>query len=87
MRELERVLKALANRRRLAIIRLLQQRQELAVGEVAEKIHLSIKSTSRHLGVLFAADIVERDQRGLLAFYRLARQQPTPAGDVLRHLA
>lgn len=86
MREPERILKALANRRRLAIIRLLRQHRELAVGEIAEKIHLSFKSTSRHLSVLRAADIVERDQRGLLVFYCLARQQPSLVRAILHHL-
>lgn len=86
MWEMERVLKALANRRRLAIAQLLKRHHELSVGEIAEKIRLSIKSTSRHLRVLAAADLVEKDQRGLQVFYRLAQRQPPPAVEIIRRL-
>lgn len=72
MRDLERTLKALANRRRLAIVAYLKREREAPVGEIAGAIHLSFKSTSRHLAVLHAADLVDRDQRDLQVFYRLA---------------
>jgi DNA-binding transcriptional ArsR family regulator len=75
MKELERSLKALANRRRLAILKYLKANKEAPVSEIAQEIHLSFKATSKHLSVLSAADIVERDQRGLQMFYRLSAQQ------------
>ncbi len=74
-RELERSLKALANRRRLGILGRLKKNGEATVGDLARGIHLSIRATSRHLGILFAANIVEKDQRGLLVFYRLRAVQ------------
>jgi len=77
MKEFERTLKALANRRRLAIMKYLKTHKEAPVFEIAGEIHLSFKSTSKHLAVLLAADVVERDQRSLQMFYRLAdRQKP-----------
>ena len=72
MKELEKPLKALANRRRLAILKYLKQQHEAPVGEIAGAIRLSFKATSKHLAVLAAADIVERDQRSLQMFYRIA---------------
>ncbi len=86
MKELERTLKALANRRRLAIVRSLKEAGELSVSEIAERIHLSLKATSKHLGVLTAADIVEREQRSLRMIYSLSVQQPDAAKGVLRLL-
>ncbi|MDP3958091.1 MAG: metalloregulator ArsR/SmtB family transcription factor [bacterium] len=68
---MERGFKALGNRRRLAILRFIKKVKEATVGDIAEEIKLSFKSTSRHLSVLAAADIVEREQRSLQAFYRL----------------
>ena len=62
---LERPLKALANRRRLAILGYLKRRPEATVGEISGAIKLSFKSTSKHLAILAAADMVERDQRSL----------------------
>ena len=71
-RELERQLKALANRRRLAIIKLLKKSRKISVTDIAKEIKLSFKSTSRHLAVLLAADIVQREQQNLNAFYSLS---------------
>ena len=75
MKELEKNFKALANKRRLAILKYLKTKKEASVGDIAEKINLSLKSTSRHLGVLAAADILEKEQRSLQVFYRLAATQ------------
>lgn len=72
MKELERILKSLANRRRLAILKYLKAKKEANVGDIADEINLSLKSTSRHLSVLAAADILEKEQRGLQVFYRLS---------------
>ena len=72
MRELEKQLKALANRRRLSILKYLKEHREAPVGKIADEINLSFKATSKHLGVLYSADIVERDQKSLQMFYRLA---------------
>ena len=72
MKELERPLKALANRRRLAILKYLKREKEASVGDIAKAIRLSFKATSKHLGILAAADIVERDQRSMQMFYRLS---------------
>ena len=60
MKNLERLLKALANRRRLEILKVLKKEREgeLSVGEIAERIGLSFKATSRHLSILIGADIL-----------------------------
>lgn len=58
---LERILKALANKRRLAIIQYLGQEKEATVGDIAEHIKLSFKATSKHLGILANVDIVEKE--------------------------
>ena len=72
MRNLERTLKALANHRRLTIIKYLKKEGEATVGDIAANIKLSFKATSKHLGVLYASEIVEKEQRSLQMFYTLA---------------
>lgn len=74
-KELERILKALANRRRFGIIRYLKYERETSVGDIAEAIHLSLKATSKHLGILSSVDIVEKEQKSLMMFYRLSSDQ------------
>lgn len=72
MKDLERILKALANKRRLAIVRFLRKEKEATVGDIAETIKLSFKATSKHLGILASADIVDKEQRSLQMWYRLS---------------
>lgn len=83
-KELEKLLKALANRRRLVILKYLAKRKEANVGSVAEHIKLSFKSTSRHLNILASAGILDRDQRGLEIFYSISNNAPDIVQYVLR---
>ena len=82
-KDFERIMKALANRRRLAILRFLKTEKEANVGDIAEEIKLSFKATSKHLGVLSAAGIIDREQRSLQMFYRLSPDYPLPARSVI----
>lgn len=68
---MERTLKALANKRRLAIISLLYKKGKKNVGQIAESIRLSFRSTSRHLSVLANADILEKEQKSKQSFYSI----------------
>lgn len=67
---------ALGNLRRLKIVKLLSTAHSASVGEIASKIGLSFKSTSRHLVKLRNAGITDRDQQGLVMFYKLAYPKP-----------
>ena len=78
-KDFERIMKALANRRRLAILRFLKTTKDASVGDIADEIKLSFKATSKHLGVLYAAGIVDREQRSLQMFYHLSSDLPLPA--------
>lgn len=71
-KDLEKILKALANRRRIVILCHLKQIREDRVGGVAGKLHLSLPATSRHLNILERAGILEKEQRGLEVFYHIS---------------
>ena len=71
--DVERIIKALANRRRLMILVCLRAKSFSTVGDLAETLRLSLKATSKHLLILKAAGIVDRGQAGLLAEYALAK--------------
>ncbi|OGZ03699.1 MAG: hypothetical protein A2648_01965 [Candidatus Lloydbacteria bacterium RIFCSPHIGHO2_01_FULL_41_20] len=75
-KELERSLKALANKRRLAILRFIRNEKEASVGNIADQIKLSFNATSKHLGVLSSANILDKEQRSLQMFYRLGDNLP-----------
>ena len=81
--KLERPLKALANRRRLAMLQHIKKYREASVGDIAAALKLSIKATSKHLGILVAADILEREQRSLQVFYKIASDSPASIKSIL----
>ena len=72
-KELEKILKALANKRRIMVLKYLKQSGKVSVGDIAEHIKLSFKSTSRHLNVLSSVDVLEKEQVGLTVFYFLPK--------------
>lgn len=83
MRDLEKTLKALANRRRLAILSHLKKNGATAVGEIASEIRASFKATSKHLRLLVSADIVEGEQNGPEVHYKLTTNQKPAAGRII----
>ncbi len=73
LRDLERVIKALADKNRLRILKMLQQRA-MCVCEIREVLGLSQPSVSKHLKILKDAGIIEDWQDGLWTNYQLKPQ-------------
>ena len=70
MKDLEKILKAFANRRRLAIVKYLKKNGEAPVSKIAGEIKLSFKATSKHLGILTAADILEESKEACICIIK-----------------
>lgn len=64
------LLKALANIKRLEILLYLRQ-NELSVGDLQQRLHLSQSVLSQHLAVLRKARIVQTRRQRQQIFYRL----------------
>ena len=79
----ERVFKALANRRRIAVILHLKKEKEASVGEIAGAIRLSIKATSKHLSILTNANVLDKEQRSLQVFYKLSVDMPSATRSII----
>ncbi len=73
--EFERQYKALANGKRLAILKHLSSTQRASVGQIAKEVGLTLKATSKHLGILSAIDALEKSKQSSLVFYSLAKKQ------------
>lgn len=86
MKQLVKILKALANKRRLAILQYLKNNREETVGEIARNINLSFKATSKHLAILSSVDIIDYDKRSLQIFYSLSAQCPLTAKQIINKL-
>ena len=65
------VLKALANLTRICIIEKLKEGPQ-SVNELSAKIEESSSITSRHLGVLRKAGLIEDDKQGTTVLYSMA---------------
>ena len=78
-KDTERVLKALANRRRLAMLEFLKKKGEASVSGIAAELKLSLKATSKHLALLAGAGILDKEQRNTNMFYKISRDLPVLA--------
>ena len=86
MKEYEKILKALANGRRLQILKYLKTKKIASVTDISSHIKLSLKSTSRHLAVLFTANMVDREQKNLSVFYYLSKTSSKLSKIIINHL-
>jgi ArsR family transcriptional regulator, arsenate/arsenite/antimonite-responsive transcriptional repressor len=71
--KLARVLKALADPARLRLLSLIQSSPdgEACVCDLTEPVGLSQPTVSHHLRILTEAGLLEREKRGVWAYYRL----------------
>ena len=70
--------RALANRERIRVLRVLVVFRELSVTEIAEATKLNLTALSGHLKVLAAAGVVWRRRSGRVVYYRLAEDAGNP---------
>ena len=71
MRNMERTLKALANNRRLLILRHLAKVGSATVGELAGLNRIAMGSTSRHLSILKGVELIDQEQKSVEMYYHL----------------
>jgi len=69
---MERTFKAVADRSRLRILKLLQGEGELCVCQIAATLGLDQSTVSRHLAVLRNAGFVEDRREGRWTYYRIS---------------
>lgn len=85
MTRVDKILKALANPRRIAILKYLQKHNRASVSAIATHIKLSFKATSKHLAILSNAEIVEKQQEGLVMWHSLTKQKHPIVITALQH--
>jgi len=71
MRTIEKLFKALADRNRLRILKMLEMRP-LCVCEITDVLGIAQSSVSRHLGILRDAGLVDDKKEGQWMIYSLA---------------
>ena len=83
MKKLEKLFKAFGNASRLKILAYLKAHPASSVEQIAEGTKCSYKATSKHLGILFSVELVDREQAGYEMQYRLAISKSDPAHTLL----
>ncbi len=63
-REIERIIKGVANHRRIEILVLLEKKPELAVFDIADELHINFKTASSHIGKLALAGLIMKRNDG-----------------------
>jgi DNA-binding transcriptional ArsR family regulator len=58
MKRWTQIFKALSNTNRVEIIKILSRHEKLPVSEIAEKLDISLKATSKHLIILHNLDVL-----------------------------
>ncbi|KKQ34523.1 MAG: Transcriptional regulator, ArsR family [Candidatus Nomurabacteria bacterium GW2011_GWB1_37_5] len=86
MKQLEKNLKALANKRRLEILKYLKHNLTSNVGELSKQLGFSYKATSKHLAILRAQDIVEKEQVGFNVVYEISPKLSSEVAFIIKLL-
>ncbi len=81
--QIEKMLKAVANKRRLKILKYLDKNGLSNVGDISKSIKLSMKATSKHLQILSSVDLIEREQKALYVYYDLSTTLPIFISQIL----
>jgi ArsR family transcriptional regulator len=84
--ELARALKVIADPARLRLLSLIQSQPsgEACVCHLTEPLGLTQPTVSHHLKVLLNAGLVEREQRGSWAYFRVVSDQLCSLSELLR---
>lgn len=84
--EAARLLRLLANEKRLLVLCHLVAEGEMSVGALAEAVDLSQPALSQHLALLREEDVVATRKEAQAVFYRLANQKAARVLTLLRDL-
>jgi ArsR family transcriptional regulator len=83
MRELVKVLKAVADKNRLRIFKMLQHKK-MCVCELAAALGISMPSVSRHLSLMKDAGLIEDERDGMWTNYMLSGEKVNKYAPVIQ---
>ena len=76
-RRTERIVKGVANHRRLQILDLLQKKPELSVNEIADTFKINFKTASEHIRRLALAGLLMKRNEGNFVRHKLTTRGQT----------
>ncbi|PSO42788.1 hypothetical protein BRC19_03835 [Candidatus Saccharibacteria bacterium QS_5_54_17] len=76
MGEIQDIFYSLSDNSRLQIVQLLEQYENISVGELADALSLSSAAISQHMRMLEYAGVVRKERHGQRTCYQLQTQNP-----------
>ncbi|MFA6256960.1 MAG: winged helix-turn-helix domain-containing protein [Candidatus Paceibacterota bacterium] len=73
-RELERILKGVANHNRLKILELLGKKPNLSVQEISSDVNSDFKNISAHINKMYIAGLVKKRSEGSIVRHTLSKR-------------
>lgn len=80
------ICQTLANPKRLQILALLKDKEELSVGEMVRALKIPKPNLSQHLALMRQKGILKARRQGTAIYYRLATPAITAACEVMRQV-
>jgi DNA-binding transcriptional ArsR family regulator len=70
--QIEKIAKALANHQRIKILYLLEDKEEMSLGEIADSFNKDYKTIAEHLRRLVLGGLVHKRRAGVMVYFRLS---------------
>jgi DNA-binding transcriptional ArsR family regulator len=86
VKKTEKTIKAFSNISRLKILQHLKKKKSASVIDITEATEFSYKAVSKHLIILFQADILDRKQKMYEMHYRIAKPLNPLAESIMKHI-
>jgi ArsR family transcriptional regulator len=86
MRQVVKSFKALSDKTKIRILKILQEKDELCVCEIMQALDISQSRASRNLGILKEAGFVKDRREGTWIYYSLDTEEITPYSPAILNL-
>jgi DNA-binding transcriptional ArsR family regulator len=70
--QIEKIAKALANHQRIKILYLLEDKEEMSLGEISDSFNKDYKTIAEHLRRLVLGGLVHKRRDGVMVYFRLS---------------
>ncbi|GIW65426.1 MAG: hypothetical protein KatS3mg093_405 [Candidatus Parcubacteria bacterium] len=70
--QIEKIAKALANHQRIKILLLLEDKEEMSLGEIADAFNKDYKTIAEHTRRLVLGGLVHKRREGTIVYFRLS---------------
>lgn len=86
LQKTEKIMKALANEKRLNILKTLRKEEHLPVWLISSKLSMPFKTVSKNLRILYDQGLIEKEYDSTEVFYSISEKIPKSIKNLISHL-